>query len=171
MAADHQPLEQIILGDGLRLKLSGAKSKVGRLKDVLYVPDLAYNLLSVPKVTEAGKEVTFDDNQGVITDDQGDTVGMASKIGSLYYSWEQVGVQVENCADGSIERYKARLVASGFSQKRGLGYDKTFSPVRDQIRVTPKSDCSSSSEGSQAASVRYYCRFPEWSLGGGGSAH
>ena len=65
-----QPLEktqQIILGDGrrleavgigvvaLRLKLSGAKSKVGRLKDVLYVPDLAYNLLSVPKVTEVGK--------------------------------------------------------------------------------------------------------------------
>lgn len=76
-----QPLEktqQITLGDGcrleavgivvvaLRLKLSGAKSKVGRLKDVLYVPDLAYNLLSVPKITEAGKEVTFDDNQGMI---------------------------------------------------------------------------------------------------------
>jgi len=48
------------------------------------VPDLAYNLLSVPKVTEAGKEVTFDEDQGVITDDQGDTVAVASKIGSLY---------------------------------------------------------------------------------------
>ena len=32
-------------------------------------------------------------------------------------------------ADGLIERYKARLVAQGFSQKQGLNYDKTFSPV------------------------------------------
>jgi hypothetical protein len=37
--------------------------------------------------------------------------------------------KVKHNADGSVERYKARVVAKGFSQRPGVNFDKTFAPT------------------------------------------
>jgi hypothetical protein len=37
--------------------------------------------------------------------------------------------KIKHVADGSIEKYKARFVACGFSQKEGINYEETFTPM------------------------------------------
>ena len=37
--------------------------------------------------------------------------------------------KVKQAVDGSVEKYKARFVAQGFSQIEGIDYEETFAPV------------------------------------------
>jgi hypothetical protein len=43
--------------------------------------------------------------------------------------------KIKHAADGSIEKYKARFVARGFSQKEGIDYEETFAPVARYISI------------------------------------
>ena len=82
---DGKKLEAI--GKGvIRLKVQGrsAKSTKLSLHDVLHVPGLSYNLISVSKAAEYGKTVVFKDQRCKITDSHGNTVACADRVGGLY---------------------------------------------------------------------------------------
>ena len=68
----------------LDIVLPNSKSKSCTLHDVLYVPELSYNLVSVAKVSQKGKIVKFTSNGCYILDEQHKMVAKAAKIGSLY---------------------------------------------------------------------------------------
>ena len=88
--------QEISLGDGhiakvigkgaVLLKTAIGQSKIQRyeLKDVLFVPELSYNLLSVSEISKAGRIITFASSECVVPDSNQRIIATASLIGSLY---------------------------------------------------------------------------------------
>ena len=98
--SEFQPLvkpTEVTLGDGHALKGTGhgtvtvtmnhddGSNSECRLLDVLYVPSLSYNLLSVSKAAENGKMIKFVKEGCKILDASGRTIARARRLGSLYY--------------------------------------------------------------------------------------
>ena len=100
MFSEVHPLRNpinVTLGDGrnlkatgrgkvtLTLKVSHDKTKQCTLHDVLLVPDLAYNLLSVTAASKRGKNTTFCRSRCEIRDSKSKLVAAGRREGSLYY--------------------------------------------------------------------------------------
>ena len=91
-----QPLE-VMLGDGYALEATGRGTvvleltKVGgkasrcKLHEVLYVPDLSYNPLSVAKAAKSGKVVKFTETGCEILDSNKKVIAVATRVESLYH--------------------------------------------------------------------------------------
>ncbi len=87
----------ITLGDGgsvqaqgrgeviLKMKLPHGKIEECTLHNVLYVPDLAFNLLSVPAAAKRNKVTMFSGHKCEIKDTKGKIVACGHREGSLYY--------------------------------------------------------------------------------------
>ena len=109
---EHLPtFQEVTLGDGhaleatgqgtvsLEMRLSDEKTKRCVLHNVLYVPKLSYNLLSVTRVSESGKVVKFDNAGCQILNKHNKLTAVATKVGSLYYlEYKELEKNQQMCA-------------------------------------------------------------------------
>ena len=112
----EQPLE-VMLGDGYAVEATGrgtvvvelievgGKASRCKLHEVLYVPDLSYNLLSVSKAAKAGKVVKFTETGCEILDSNKE-IAVATRVGSLYHLNGQADNEQTNAAVNKSEETK-----------------------------------------------------------------
>ena len=102
---------EVMLGDGHVLEATGkgivmmdmrfpnGNMQRCKLHDVLYVPSLFYNLLSVSRATQRGKVMKFGKVACHILNSNGKIIARATKVGSLYHLDCETTSESANVAD------------------------------------------------------------------------
>lgn len=111
-----QPIQEVTLGDGYSVEATGSgsvmlnmiladdKIQKCKLSNVLYVPRLSYNLLSVSMATQSGKTVKFSANECSLMDANGKPIAIAKKVDSLYYVHCQEHKEAHSAATESAHK-------------------------------------------------------------------
>lgn len=86
------------------------------------LPKSIHEALEVPRWREA----VFEELKALKKNDTWDLTSLPEGKKCVGSKWV---FTIKYHADGSVERYKARLVARGFTQTYGLDYEETFAPV------------------------------------------
>jgi histone deacetylase 1/2 len=81
--------------------------------------------MSIPHWRQAMEQ----EYQALLRNDTWTLVPLPPRVNIIDSKWV---FKVKKHSDGSIERYKGRLVARGFRQRFGLDYEDTFSPACGQ---------------------------------------
>ena len=66
------------------------------------------------------------EQKSIINNDVWEVVPRPKDKSVVYSKWI---FKTKHSADGSIDKYKERFVARGFSQKEGIDYEETFAPA------------------------------------------
>jgi hypothetical protein len=72
------------------------------------------------------KDAMTEEYQSILKNDVWDVVPRPEGKSVVTSKWIY---KIKHDVDGSIEKYKERFVARGFSQIEGVDYDETFAPV------------------------------------------
>ena len=72
------------------------------------------------------KDSMIEEYQSIMKNDVWDVVPRPEWNSVVTSKWIY---KIKHDADGSVDKYKVRFVARGFSQKEGIDYEETFTPV------------------------------------------
>jgi hypothetical protein len=72
------------------------------------------------------KEATTEEHQSIMKNEVCEIIPRPKEKLVVTSKWVY---KIKHAVDGSVDKYKARFIARGFSQKEGEDYDKTFAPV------------------------------------------
>lgn len=107
------------------------RARAGIFKPKTFVSSTLVPILEPDDVEQAlldpyWKKAMIEEYDALVRNNTWELVPWSSDMNLITTKWV---FRVKYKADGSVDRYKARLMARGFQQNAGVDYFQTFSPV------------------------------------------